>query len=165
MPYKDPEKAKEQKKEYYLKNREKFIKQHKEYYHQHKVEANYRSSEWYKNNLQDAKKRSKKYYELHKIECLQRAYKHRRKKIDWFISFMGATKLHCERCRYDKSFAAIEIHHLDSTQKENYRDNFSVWIRQYSFEHFQQKILETEFLILCSNCHAELHAGIWKYGE
>ncbi len=165
MPYKDPIKGKEHRKQYYLKNRERLINQKKEYYRAHKAESNYKSSEWYKNHLENCRKASRKNYELHKSEYLERAYKHRQKKLDWFISFMGATRLHCERCRYDKSFAAIEIHHLDPSQKDSHNDHFSNWLRLYSFEHFQEKILNTNFLILCSNCHAELHAGIWKYGK
>jgi hypothetical protein len=162
MPYKDPEKAKEHRKEYYLKNRERFIKQHKRYYQQHKAEANYKSGEWYKNHHESAKKGSTKYYQVHKKKYLNRAYKHRKKKIDWFLAHLGTDRLHCDRCRYDKSLAAIQIHHTNPKGKEGPRDQFSVWLRQYSFEHFQQKILETDFLILCANCHAEYHAGLWK---
>jgi len=136
-------------KEYYQKNKERIQKKHKIYY---------------ENNKLKFKQYAKKYYAdpINKKKAVERSYQTRQKKIDWILSHYGTDILHCERCRYNKSFAALEFHHADPKQKENIKDSFSKWIRKYSMDKFQHKILETDCIVLCSNCHAEYHAGLWK---
>jgi len=61
----------------------------------------------------------------------------------------------CERCGYDKCIQALEFHHIDPSQKE-----FTI-----SNDHF--KLIEAveeskKCIIICSNCHKEFHAGLWK---
>lgn len=123
------------------------------------------SKKIYQENKIRWRKRSRDTYNKKKDEYVTRAIKFRQKKIDWFLSHYGTDKIHCERCRYDVSFAAIQFHHTDPAQKENVGDSFSKWLRKTSFEKFQEKVLTTSFIPLCANCHAELHAGVWHYGE
>jgi hypothetical protein len=89
----------------------------------------------------------------------------RKRKLQWLCSHLGSEKIRCDRCRYDTCFRAICLHHLCPEEKENVHDSLGKWLSSYPFEKFQNKILTTNFLLLCANCHAELHAGVWKYGE
>jgi len=148
MPYNDQKKAK---------------KRHHKYYLEHKIEWKEKCRKWHSENKDRANELARNWYKENKESCIQRAIEFRNKKINWFISFMGAVRLHCDRCKYDKSFAAIQLHHTNPKQKENVGDSFSKWVRKLSFENFQKKILETDFIILCANCHIELHAGLWEW--
>lgn len=61
----------------------------------------------------------------------------------------------CIRCGYDKCIKALEFHHLDPTQKD-----FTI-----SNDHFklEEAVKESKKCILiCSNCHKELHDNIWN---
>jgi hypothetical protein len=57
----------------------------------------------------------------------------------------------CVKCSYDKCIAALDIHHLDPTQKD---PNF-VGHRSWSWKRLEKE-LETCILV-CKNCHAEIH--------
>lgn len=64
----------------------------------------------------------------------------------------------CIRCGYNKCLKALEFHHIDPTQKD-----FTI-----SNDHFKlmDAIKETEKCILiCSNCHKELHDNLWTIDE
>lgn len=122
---------KEKRKQYYLLHKEQFAAYHKKH-----------------NSTPEEKKRAYK-----------RAMKHQNKKLEWFLAYLGTNRLHCNICKYDKSFAAIQMHHINPAEKENSKDNFSRWLRIMSIENFQKKILNTSFDILCANCHAEIHSG------
>lgn len=64
----------------------------------------------------------------------------------------------CIRCGYNKCIKALEFHHLDPTQKD-----FTI-----SNDHF--KLMEAvneskKCILICSNCHRELHENIWNIEE
>lgn len=64
----------------------------------------------------------------------------------------------CARCGYNKCLKALEFHHLDPSKKD-----FTI-----SNDHFRLKeaIEESEKCILiCSNCHKELHDNMWDITE
>lgn len=64
----------------------------------------------------------------------------------------------CIRCGYNKCLKALEFHHLDPTQKD-----FTI-----SNDHFRllDAVKESKKCILiCSNCHKELHDGLWNINE
>jgi hypothetical protein len=83
--------------------------------------------------------------------------------MKWLLSFLGTKKIHCDNCKYDKSFDVIQFHHINPSQKEKFNDSLALWLNHCSLEKFQEKILNTDFLLLCANCHIELHSGLWKY--
>lgn len=59
----------------------------------------------------------------------------------------------CEICGYDKNIAALEFHHIDSSQKE-----FSLDARRLSNSKWDSLIEEAnKCILLCSNCHREIH--------
>lgn len=64
----------------------------------------------------------------------------------------------CIRCGYNKCLKALEFHHLDPSQKD-----FTI-----SNDHF--KLIEAveeskKCILICSNCHKELHDNIWNIEE
>lgn len=64
----------------------------------------------------------------------------------------------CVRCGYNKCIKALEFHHLDPSQKD-----FTI-----SNDHF--KLLDAvaeskKCILICSNCHKELHDNMWTIDE
>jgi hypothetical protein len=59
----------------------------------------------------------------------------------------------CSKCGYNKSFAALEFHHLDPT------------IKEYSLSQrrgLKEEILKIELskcILVCANCHREIHSN------
>jgi predicted transcriptional regulator len=66
------------------------------------------------------------------------------------IAFFGGK---CKLCAYDRHEGALQFHHLDPSQKD-----FQIGGKSNSYE----KLLEEakKCILLCSNCHSEVHAGI-----
>ena len=63
-----------------------------------------------------------------------------------------------DRYGYDKCLKALEFHHLDPSKKD-----FTI-----SNDHF--KLLEVveeskKCILICSNCHKELHDNLWRVEE
>lgn len=57
----------------------------------------------------------------------------------------------CSICGYDKSVAALELHHLDPSQKE-------FGIKRVDYRNEEKIVLELKKCIMvCSNCHKEIH--------
>ncbi len=63
MPYKDPEKAKEYKKQYRENNKQKITEQNKEYYQTNKEKIKECKKEYYTNNKQKLDEQNKEYYQ------------------------------------------------------------------------------------------------------
>jgi len=61
----------------------------------------------------------------------------------------------CSRCGYDKCGAALDFHHLDPSKKD-----FTIASR-VSVAKETLLIELAKCVILCRNCHSELHAGVW----
>jgi hypothetical protein len=58
----------------------------------------------------------------------------------------------CQKCGYSKCIAALEFHHLDSTQKE---------IELFRTSYSMERILEEakKCVLLCCRCHREIENG------
>lgn len=69
----------------------------------------------------------------------------------------------CTNCGYDKLFSALDLHHLDPDQKE-YQVSA---MKGYPISRVRDEIKKC--VLLCSNCHRELHAGLcmegWQSGN
>lgn len=66
------------------------------------------------------------------------------------VEYMGGC---CSVCGYNKCIIAIEFHHLDPTKKsKTYNRRFTSW----GFDR-QKKELEN-CIIVCANCHREIHS-------
>lgn len=61
----------------------------------------------------------------------------------------------CYICGYDRCKEALDFHHLDPTQKE-----FNLSSRDLSSDWLIVKPEIDKCVLLCSNCHRELHAGL-----
>ncbi|MEN6320628.1 MAG: hypothetical protein ABFD82_17970 [Syntrophaceae bacterium] len=148
MPFKDPER------------RSQYQKQYREEHREMSIEAQKR---WYAKHRDVVKEKSRKWTAAHP----QAVYRQRRKqkKIQWLLDLYGTDRLHCDRCKYKGSFEALHFHHKKPEQKQNENDSMGRWIDSPSMKKFQDKVLATDFTILCANCHIELHAGLWNYGE
>lgn len=65
----------------------------------------------------------------------------------------------CVRCGYDKCVAAIDFHHIDPTEKD-----FNIASRQcISKERLSNEV--NKCIVICRNCHAELHDGLWDISD
>ena len=64
----------------------------------------------------------------------------------------------CISCNYNKYPGALEFHHLDPSKKD-----FTI-----SNDHFKLKEAVEEVkkcILICSNCHKELHDNLWTIDE
>ncbi len=62
----------------------------------------------------------------------------------------------CRSCGYNRCSSALEFHHVDPDEKDF---SISKW-RQKSWEILVNEIKKC--VLLCSNCHREVHAGLQK---
>jgi 5-methylcytosine-specific restriction endonuclease McrA len=83
------------------------------------------------------------------IQAVQRRRKELRHKA---IAYKGGK---CQRCGYDRCLEALEFHHLDSSRKE-----FGISSRGYtrSWREIREEL--EKCMLLCANCHREVHAGL-----
>lgn len=87
--------------------------------------------------------------------------KNAKSKIQSVISWRQRTKLKlieykggsCTKCGYNKCPGALTFHHLDPTEKD-----FRISGQSWSFERLKEEA--DKCILLCANCHHELHAGI-----
>ena len=61
----------------------------------------------------------------------------------------------CVNCGYDRCDAALDFHHLDKSKKEFSISN----LRFYKMNDKVKSELD-KCVVLCSNCHREVHAGL-----
>ncbi len=66
----------------------------------------------------------------------------------------------CGRCGYDRCGEALEFHHIESSSKD-----FSISGKGYtrSWKRVEEEIKKC--LLLCANCHREIHAGMQLSAE
>lgn len=62
----------------------------------------------------------------------------------------------CAHCGYDKYQVALDFHHLDPSLKDPSFNSMRSWCWDRVEAELQDCIL------LCKNCHAALHAGLWQ---
>jgi DNA invertase Pin-like site-specific DNA recombinase len=77
---------------------------------------------------------------------------YRRRVKKKLIEYKGGS---CEKCGYNKSEHALHFHHLDPNQKD-----FTISGKSYSFERMKYEV--DKCILVCSNCHCEIHEGILK---
>lgn len=61
----------------------------------------------------------------------------------------------CIKCGYDKCLAALEFHHLDTTQKD-----FGIGAKGYTRAWEKVKAELDKCILVCSNCHREIHYNL-----
>jgi 5-methylcytosine-specific restriction endonuclease McrA len=86
-------------------------------------------------------------------EYLIEAVQKRRKKVrEMALELLGGR---CVRCGYDRCIDALEIHHLESSEKD-----FGISAKGYtrSWTKIRAELRKCE--LLCANCHREAHAKL-----
>ena len=79
----------------------------------------------------------------------------RKRKIEMIKQFGNA----CTKCGYDKNYAALEFHHIEPEKK-----SFQLDLRSLSNRKWSSIVEEgKKCILLCSNCHAELHNPHCEY--
>lgn len=79
--------------------------------------------------------------------------RHRNKRKQDLANCLGGK---CARCSYNTTVKALDFHHIDPTQK-------SFTISQIINKDLSLQLEEIKkCVLLCANCHRELHAGIWN---
>ena len=86
-------------------------------------------------------------------KCSVEAVQRRREKLKLLaVEYKGGE---CEVCGYKKCVNALEFHHIDPNEKE-----FGVGENRYtrSIEAIKKEL--DKCILVCSNCHREIHAGL-----
>jgi hypothetical protein len=87
-----------------------------------------------------------------RAKYLIKAVAKRRKKIrEMAVEFKGGQ---CIFCGYRKCIKALEFHHLDNSQKD-----FGLSDKGYTRSWEKVKTEISKCILVCANCHRELHAG------
>jgi 5-methylcytosine-specific restriction endonuclease McrA len=99
-----------------------------------------------------SKKIEKRRYSDRK-EYLKTAVKDRRKKIKKMaVEYKGGK---CQICSYDKCIEALEFHHLDPNKKD-----FGIASKGVTRSWAKVKAELDKCIMLCANCHREVHVGL-----
>lgn len=89
-----------------------------------------------------------------KASMVTHVHNHRKKRKKELVKYKGGN---CQCCGYDKSMNALQFHHINPEEKD-----FTIGGRNYSME--KMKLEADKCVLLCSNCHIEIHEEIDKYG-
>jgi uncharacterized protein YerC len=68
------------------------------------------------------------------------------------IEYKGGS---CELCGYSKCDRALEFHHLNPDEKD-----FGISGKSLSFDKLKEEV--DKCILVCSNCHCEIHDGLIK---
>lgn len=74
----------------------------------------------------------------------------RRELRDRAVAFLGGR---CSICKYDRSTAAFDFHHLDPLEKD-----FTISSKMTSWSTIQPEL--EKCVLLCCRCHREVHDGL-----
>ncbi|MFL6277642.1 MAG: hypothetical protein ACJ74G_20850 [Blastocatellia bacterium] len=81
------------------------------------------------------------------------AVKRRRERVRFTaIQYKGGC---CQICGYGRCMEALEFHHLDPTKKD-----FGISKKGYTRSWEKVKEEADKCILLCANCHREVHAGV-----
>lgn len=70
------------------------------------------------------------------------------------VEYLGGV---CKICGYNKCDRALDFHHINSEEKDF---GISQSNTHYRFERIKSEL--DKCILLCKNCHAEVHAGLTK---
>lgn len=88
------------------------------------------------------------------LKCKNKsAVSNRRKKLkEMSVEYLGGS---CKRCGYNKCLAALDFHHLSNK-------SFGIGTKGYTRAWAKVKEELNKCILLCRNCHNELHTGLWS---
>lgn len=91
-------------------------------------------------------------------KCQSDAVTRRRKKLKLMaLEYKGDI---CSKCGYNKCNSALEFHHLDPNEKE-----FSLGEKGHTMSWNKLKIELDKCILVCSNCHREIHSTEFSSGQ
>jgi len=86
-------------------------------------------------------------------KCSTEAVQKRRDKLKQMaVEYKGGK---CKLCGYDKTVQALEFHHINSAEKD-----FGIAKKGYTRSWEKVKKELDKCIMVCANCHAEIHAGL-----
>src|SRR5579871_396728 len=98
------------------------------------------------------RKPKSKTFQLHCKSCFNANAHERQKRIKrQCVAYKGGC---CSRCGYNRCLQALEFHHQESETKEREISG----MKSRSFERLKPEL--DKCILVCSNCHREIHAGI-----
>jgi len=181
LPYKDPQRAKENRRKYYLENKEKILEQCKEYreknserkkqndkiyYQRNREKIMKRNQQWKKDNPEYQKEwfenhpdyKKEWYWENREKETanIRRRKKHAREKI---ISIINEYKNKpCALCGIQLPPVCMDLHHINPSVKL-----YNIASMRRSIVSIARIVEEMEkCIIICTNCHLELSINGYK---
>lgn len=84
---------------------------------------------------------------------LVQAVTKRRRKLKAMVVELKGGK--CILCSYSRTVWALDLHHVDASKKE-----FSLSVRGLTRAWSKIKAEADKCVLVCANCHREIHAGI-----
>ena len=135
-----PEKRKEHNRKYFTKHKESIKKYHKKWKELNPGKMNAYGRKWWHKmkqiNPKYLKNKAKKYNKKRKI-----------KEIEMKMNLIKIFGSKCKKCGYNKNMAALDFHHIFTKEKNIYR--------RKQWKDILKNI--KNYLLICSNCHKELH--------
>ena len=90
-----------------------------------------------------------------RAEYLKKAVTARRRKLKaMVVEYRGGQ---CMICGYNRSFWALDLHHRNAKKKD-----FGLSVRGLTRSWEKIKKEADKCILLCANCHREIHAGLTK---
>jgi len=80
----------------------------------------------------------------------------RNKRKEYALEYKGGC---CCKCGYNKCHKALTFHHINPEEKDMTLS--ANW--EKSFDRVKKEL--DKCILLCANCHAELHADLWNIGS
>jgi len=134
---------------YYYDNIDKCKKEKLKYYYTNRLKILKQSNKYYKKNRELILKKCKKYRE----KIRDKISRERKEKSKWFSEYKLNNS--CQFCGYNRCVAALEFHHLDPNKKDMIGS-----MGAYSLKRIKREMKDC--ILLCANCHKELHANDYK---
>lgn len=82
-----------------------------------------------------------------------RAVANRRRRLKQMVAEYKGGK--CQLCGYFRCISALDLHHIDEKTKE-----FSMSVRGLTRSWEKIKAEADKCVLVCANCHREIHAGV-----
>lgn len=109
-------------------------------------------------NLEKSRARYRKYNAAHQEKIIAfRKKSHAEFHEQWIDLLKSMEMASCFKCGYSTCFAALDFHHVDPKTKEATIGHL-LWERPT--EERMREVRKS--ICLCSNCHREIHAGLWR---
>ena len=89
-------------------------------------------------------------YQSRRQYLIAAVHKRRKKVRQMAVEYKGGN---CEVCGYNRCIEALEFHHINSSGKD-----FSISEKGYTRSWNRVKEELDKCMLLCANCHRELHA-------